>query len=302
MKIKVWKDPYDTGSTLTSTREIELKQGLSVIAGCNGSGKTTLIQNIKEELTESKVPCLLFDNLQDGQSSAIGALITGYKQFECDSMEVGASLWTASEGEAIKINIGRQSTLYREFIETGKFKDDKYRFAMIFKEKEEEITDIRRVFLFDAADSGLSIDSICELKELFEKIIEEAKFYGKEIYIIITANEYELCRGEECIDVTTGKYRRFRNYEDYRKFILQTREKKNSRLKKEVVYRHKVYEKEKKKYQELKKETEEKSEAIQEKARSKNRGITWKERCEIENLKDRLKDYLRKTRFFKEEE
>lgn len=294
MKIKIWKDPYDTGSTLTLAKEIELKQGLSVIVGCNGSGKTTLIQNIKEELTESKVPHLLFDNLQHGKSSSIGAILGGYREFEIDTTELGVSLWTASEGEAIKINVGRQSTLYREFIKTGIFKNQSYKFKRLFDQNEEKLSeDKRRVFLFDATDSGLSVDSICELKNLFAMVLKDALEQNTEPYIIITANEYEMCRNEQCLDVTTGQYIKFKDYEEYRTFILQSRKKKDERIIRESEYRKNEYEKEKKQYLALKERNLKKISEIKEKAEKEGRQMIWKERSAIEKLESQLEDFLR---------
>ena len=54
--------------------------------------------------------------------------------------------------------------------------------------------------MLDAVDSGLSVDNIVDVKEqLFKTILEYN--YGNEIYIVISANEYEMARGEQCFDV-----------------------------------------------------------------------------------------------------
>ena len=42
-----------------------------------------------------------------------------------------------------------------------------------------------------------------------------------------------MCNGEDCIDVTTLNHIRFADYEDYKKFILSNRKKKNKRIDKE---------------------------------------------------------------------
>ena len=49
--------------------------------------------------------------------------------------------------------------------------------------------------------------------------------------IIQEGNEYELARGENCFDVYNGKYIKLSNYERYRKFILKSREIKETRYK-----------------------------------------------------------------------
>jgi hypothetical protein len=80
-----------------------------------------------------------------------------------------------------------------------------------------------RWILLDAIDSGLSVDNIVKLKEeLFKTILEYNE--GNEIYIIVSANEYEMARQEQCFDVYNGKYITFNDYEEYRQFILETNE------------------------------------------------------------------------------
>lgn len=58
-------------------------------------------------------------------------------------------------------------------------------------------------FFFDAIDSGLSVDNIVDVKEyMFKTIFRTAP--NTDIYIVVTANEYEFARGEECFDVYRG--------------------------------------------------------------------------------------------------
>ena len=82
-----------------------------------------------------------------------------------------------------------------------------------------------------AVDSGFSIDNVVELKdELFKLILDIHK--DKEVYIVITANAYEMARGEQCFDVINGKYVSIKSYEKYRSVILKSRDKKDARYKK----------------------------------------------------------------------
>ena len=82
------------------------------------------------------------------------------------------------------------------------------------------------VFL-DSVDSGLIIDSLDELKNLFSLILENSG--DTEIYIVTAANSYELARNEACFDVCQCKYVNFESYEDYRNFILNSRATKDKR-------------------------------------------------------------------------
>lgn len=96
-------------------------------------------------------------------------------------------------------------------------------------ENEKELSN-ERWFLFDAIDSGLSTDNVIELKEyLFKQIFDNSD--EKEIYIVVSANEYEMANGEQCFDVMEGKYITFKNYDEYKQMILNSRTKKEERYK-----------------------------------------------------------------------
>ena len=298
MLIKTWRDPYDSGFNTTNPKEIELNKGLTVLVGCNGAGKTTLLMNIKEHCKNSKIPCHFYNNLRDG-GHHMDSMISGMADLPCDNMSLAASMWTASEGEAIKLNIGRQSTMYKEFLSTGYFKNRSYRFSKLFSDKKEDkSTETNmRVLLFDATDSGLSIDNICEIKVLFESILADAGESGLELYIIISANEYELCREADCFDVNKGRYIRFKDYEDYRKFILTSRRNKEKRIEKQIAWREKRLDKEKEQYRNLKAKNEAKIAEI------KNQGednLNWRDRDRISNLEREITEFVRQARFLSE--
>ena len=81
----------------------------------------------------------------------------------------------------------------------------------------------------DAIDS-LSINTIDELKrKLFDLALKDAKRLNKKLYIFISANDYEFANGEQCLDVYNNKYITFKDYEEYKKFILKTSEIKSKR-------------------------------------------------------------------------
>ena len=293
MKIKTWRDPYDAGFTPTKVKEIELNTGLTVLVGCNGAGKTTLLRNISSECKKQHIPCLLYDNLHDGGDKSIGSLMSGG-----DLQEV-AYLISASEGECIKANLGRKSKIFGEFVKKGIVNDSYYKFAKIFADKEEVIESDDRVFLFDAVDSGLSVDSVVEVKSLFDLILEDFKDSGKNIYIVIAANEYELARNSECFDVNEGKYIRFKDYEEYRSFIIKSRQKKEKRIKKQITWREKQKQKEINEYIKIKEKQEKAMEEIRKK-KEKDEYIRYWEEDDIKKMAER---YLRnKARFITEDD
>ncbi len=225
-KIKLWKDPYDIGFNLWKKRTIEIKPGVTVLVGCNGIGKTTLLNNIETVLKKENIPVMHFDNLSDGGSNA-----RSEKAFMEDFGFLAESM-CSSEGENIVLNLCDLTGKLRSFVKTGVNKGKYNPFAEIFKNdkedrKSEELSNERWI-LFDAVDSGLSIDNIIDLKEgLFKTIIEFEK--DREIYILVSANEYEMANGEQCFDVYHGKYISFTNYDEYRNMILRSKAWKENR-------------------------------------------------------------------------
>lgn len=294
MKINTWRDPYDAGFTPTKPKEIELNTGLTVLVGCNGAGKTTLLRNISEDCRKQHIPYLAYDNLHDGGGSSLGDLLCG------DDFKEAAFLMSSSEGECIKANLGRKSKIFKEFVEKGIVNDHFYRFSKLLDGGKDEVIESNDiVFLFDAVDSGLSVDSVVEIKSLFDLILDDFKDSGKNIYIVIAANEYELARNSNCFDVNEGKYIRFKDYEDYRSFIIKSRQKKEKRIEKQIIWREKQKQKEIKKYFEIK----EKQEKDMEELRKKKEKGEYVDRFVEDRVKDMVKNYLRNTvRFISEKD
>ena len=274
LTIKTWRDPYDSGFSPTRPKEISLEPGLTVLVGCNGAGKSTLLLNIKDEMKHQNIPCHFYDNLQSGGSRSITEALYDH------NIGLGATLMTVSEGEAIKINFGQLSAKFKRFLQDGFFDTRSNRFAKLFQDKEIEISN-KRVLLFDAVDSGLSVDSIVEIKSLFDLILKDANELNIELYLIISANEYELARNVDCFDVNEGKYLRFTDYEDYRSFILKSRSKKEKRIDRQAIW----FEKKKQKEEQARTKRKEKYEPliaeIKKKAEEEGRELTWRERCKI---------------------
>lgn len=230
-KINIWRDPYGEGFSTCSKKSIEFEPGLTVLVGCNGSGKTTLLNNIVEEIKKDNVPYAYYDNLNESKDSI------GQSIFESDYSMAG-TLMCSSEGECITILMANFAKNLRNFIHNGRYIKSKKDFNIesIFRTEEEMKAEIEqkkshkeRWILFDAIDSGLSIDNVIDFKDLFNAVLEESKSLNLDTYIIVSANEYELVDGSRCLDVTTGNYKTFSDYKDFKKFILHTRKKKDNR-------------------------------------------------------------------------
>ena len=214
--------------------------------------------------------------------------------YEGDYAE-GSYLFTSSEGEGIKANLGRKSSTYSEFIQNGYVNDREYRFFRAFRGDDENTIDViecpDRVFLFDAVDSGLSVDSVVEVKGLFDLMLNDHKGTGKNIYIIIAANEYELARNADCFDVNAGKYIRFKDYEEYRTFIIKSRQAKEKRIDRQEKWREAKRQKEIKAYYELK---ERENKLLEEfKASHDMDNLSWSDQHRLEDIQRITKDFLR---------
>lgn len=184
-------------------KKITIKSGLTVLVGCNGAGKTTLLKQIEQSLKSKDIPVMLHNNKSDGERE-LKSRAALYGDFN-----IVAKLMMSSEGENI---VSVMSEIARKM---GDFTRRNGNSKELW-------------FMFDAVDSGLSIDNILEIKEQLIPIVLEHNA-DKDIYFLISTNSYEFARGENCFDVINGKYIKFANYEEYRDFILKSKEQKLER-------------------------------------------------------------------------
>ncbi len=205
-KFKINKDWNGIGVELHQKGTVTLQPGVTVLVGCNGIGKTTLIKQLIQLLEKENVPVIKFDNLRDGGANARSNALRRY------DFSFAATAMQSSEGENICMNMGN--------------------FVGQVGALQRKHPDAKELFIFiDAADSGLSIDNILEIKDVFNLILSHRG--DTEVYIVISANAYEVARGENCYDVLRCRYLKFSSYERYRQFVLKTREIKDQRVRKD---------------------------------------------------------------------
>ena len=230
-KFTLIRDYYDEGFNIYKNKDITIESGVTVLVGCNGIGKTTLLHQIRDSLKKDNIPCIEFDNLKDGGEHA-----RSKAGFYGDFSFLGTAI-QSSEGENIIMNMLNLAKTLGRFVQYGVNPDEERYNGLARTMRKANGEDVEadeieipkeRWILLDAVDSGLSVDNIVDLKEQLFKTVLEHNF-GNEIYIIVSANEYEMARGEQCFDVYNGKYLTFRDYEEYRNLVLQSKEWKRER-------------------------------------------------------------------------
>lgn len=224
--INVWKDPYGEGFDTCKSEQVTIHSGLTVLVGCNGAGKSTLLRNIEDELKKNKIPYYSFDNLSDGGSRA-----RENAAFEEDFTFLATSA-NSSEGENITMNIGTLFSKLKEFMRTGRVESRTTKLIDALSGEEYKAPETKeRWLLLDAIDSGYSIDNVVAVKNVLKLTINNFKLNGYDLFIVTSANEYELANGEDCFDINAGEYVKFKDYEDFKAFIWKSREIKDTRYK-----------------------------------------------------------------------
>ena len=192
-------DPMDAGRRLYRKKSIDLVPGLNVLVGPNGVGKTTMLKCIRGILEKNNLEIFEYDNLKKGGSNALSSAA-----FFGDITSM-AKLMTYSEGESIFFNMTSLTQSMGSFVQAQQSKGEP------------------AIILFDAIDSGLSIDFMLDIKNIFDLMHRMDK--DDSLYIICTTNSYELAENSYCWDVHSSKPVKFDKYEQFRKFILNIRRK-----------------------------------------------------------------------------
>jgi energy-coupling factor transporter ATP-binding protein EcfA2 len=174
----------------------ELKEGLTILVGCNGYGKSTTMHAFENIIQKAEYITMSFDNYRDGGKRSVGDALF------VNDIGLAATILTGSEGEGILSNISKMAMKLGNYV---------------------RYCDQDKLFVFLDAIDGLSINIINELKnDLLKRALKDAKSLNKKLYIFVSANDYEFANGEQCLDVYNNKYITFKDYEEYKKFILKT--------------------------------------------------------------------------------
>lgn len=200
------KNYYDR--KLFDKKSFEIQPGITFLVGPNGSGKSTLLRHIKStieirnrEYNEGeKIPVIFYDNNSEGGSAA-----RSNYGFYGNIMALAES-FSSSEGENVK--------------------NDMCNILVSEMHKRIHKSNCKEAFiLLDGIDSGVSIDQIRDFKDFFDFVL--SKEPDKNIYIVISANSFEMVRDERCICATTLTEKTFKTYGNFERYIMKMREKKD---------------------------------------------------------------------------
>lgn len=204
IKFKIY-DYYNNGLHKPYFLKIE-EPGIYYIVGPNGSGKTSLLYQLKDYAEKNKYKVLSYSDIADGRSNGVDR--AAYRGNYNDI----ATLMTSSEGESIY-----------------------YNFGLFISSVGKAIRENNKLFiLIDGIDSGMSIDKLREIREFFDDVLnkdiyENCKLFydtkeSKQIYVFVTANNFELVRGDVYrINPYNGKRINFKTYNVFEKYIINYR-------------------------------------------------------------------------------
>lgn len=210
-------------------KDLELEPNtVYCLVGCNGSGKTTLVEYMMNSLRKKGG-----EKVYDKLSGLRKAFSNDELDFtKCDKYYISfdktsedginedcfvsrAMVTLCSTGEGIIQRFGGVLGFLGDFIRKP---ESKGKDLFIF---------------FDDCDAGTSLDVIGEILGVINMIKDDCAANEITYYFILTANSYEIARNCHCIDVSTFKSVNFKDYEDYKKFVLKSRDKKGKSLKTE---------------------------------------------------------------------
>lgn len=226
---------HDEDDRLFVRKSVTIQPGITILVGCNGSGKSTLLRHIKRILEQEdidyrrhgenpKTLLISYDEEQDGRTTS--RELYGNSS---DFVNLSRSL-LSSEGENIVNNIGNQVIKTLSFF--GAYREGRVDYNGPEPTKKLYDSAERVVVLLDGIDSGLSLDVIEEVNDLFKMIVKDYQETLPDIplYIIATSNTYEMTKGNTCINCRSMATIKFPTYESYHMFILRSRKVKARRL------------------------------------------------------------------------
>lgn len=216
--------PYEEDRKMFTKNILTLQDNtISCFVGCNGSGKSTALYFIKRQLEKRGAYELKGKYLdlrgvfkeEKYNNEVIMSFDKKSETFNNEEESIFKRILTnnLSTGESICNRFGDKLALLGDAIRKPENKGKSFYIFM------------------DDCDAGTSIDMINDIKSVFDLIIKDCKQNEITYYIILTANSYELCKDVDCISVHDFQHKKFTSYENYKEFVLKSRQFKEQELK-----------------------------------------------------------------------
>lgn len=217
------QDPY--GQPMFHNDHFTVTNKVTVFAGPNGYGKSTLTKMLKR--------CLKLQDIEESEKTARERGISrafsviGNKE-ENTSKNITFISYDAhadSYQNATASNLlSENHQMFSIRIESSEGQNKLYSLMEVFdaaKEVVMENKELEQIILFvDGIDSGLSIDMINLIMSTLDLKLGQIEQYGVEVALILTTNNYEMCRERTVYDPITFESVTYTNYEEFRKDML----------------------------------------------------------------------------------
>jgi energy-coupling factor transporter ATP-binding protein EcfA2 len=200
MKITIKQPKHITGK-LYDNSTFDFAEGLTVLTGCNGSGKSTLLEELHKYADEHNIPNYLYDARKSQEN--LGREFQNNGDIDVITQCIAHNM--ESEGENLHSSFGYFLTAIGTVVRLAKPGDD-------------------IIIMIDGIDSGVSINLIRDIKDflLNTMLAKENIPADTHMYVIVSANSFELARDCDCIDVSTAKHKTFNNYDEYVDYIVES--------------------------------------------------------------------------------
>lgn len=217
------QDPY--GTPMFHRNNLALDNKVTIFAGPNGYGKSTLTKMLKESLEKQGIKELGKTSRERGISRAFSSL----GRQEQDSSKTMAFISYDAHADdyhnAVSSNLLSQNfELFSMRSSSSEGQNKLCSLMEVFNAAQEiamENDELEQIILFvDGIDSGLSIDMIDLIMSTLDLKLGQIEQHGVEVALIMTTNNYEMCREQIVFDPITFEPVVYADYEEFRKDML----------------------------------------------------------------------------------